>query len=208
MRNGTENQIILIFIRHGKTKGNEEHRYPGQEDEPLSEKGTEELLRKSREGFYPAVDFVFSSPTKRCQETARLLYPAMKARHILKWTEIDFGLFAGKNYEELKENQDYQKWMESNGTLPFPQGESRQDFSRRCEEGFHEMLDKLERIREKTDKKPIKAGIVVHGGTIMDLLSRHGRGGYFDYQIQNGEFFSVQAVWKGTEVIFKEISRG
>lgn len=32
----TENQMTLILIRHGKTRANEEQRYLGQEDEPLS----------------------------------------------------------------------------------------------------------------------------------------------------------------------------
>lgn len=33
--------------------------------------------------------------------------------------ECDFGIFEGKNYEELKENRDYQRWLDSGGVLPF-----------------------------------------------------------------------------------------
>ena len=34
----------MALIRHGMTPGNEEHRYIGRTDEPLSQKGREQLL--------------------------------------------------------------------------------------------------------------------------------------------------------------------
>ena len=36
----------VLLLRHGKTKGNEEHRYIGRTEEGLSELGKKELLRK------------------------------------------------------------------------------------------------------------------------------------------------------------------
>ena len=39
----------MALIRHGMTPGNEEHRYIGRTDEPLSQKGREQLLTLRRQ---------------------------------------------------------------------------------------------------------------------------------------------------------------
>ena len=75
------NTVCHIFlIRHGATPGNLEGRYIGRTDESLSETGRDEILQHE----YPSVDIVFSSPMRRCRETASLIYPE-KAR----FTSID-----------------------------------------------------------------------------------------------------------------------
>ena len=40
--------------------------------------------------------------------------------------------------------------------------------------------------------KEITAAMVVHGGTIMSLLSFYGEGDYFDYQTANGSGYSCR----------------
>ena len=42
----------MALIRHGMTPGNEEHRYIGRTDEPLSQKGREQLLTLQKKGVY------------------------------------------------------------------------------------------------------------------------------------------------------------
>lgn len=189
MRTGTENQITFVFIRHGETKGNQEHRYVGRMDEELSQEGKEKLTEKKNENTYPDVEIVFASPMKRCKETAALLYPNLQAVVIPEWTEMDFGDFEGKNYQELKEDARYQAWIDEGGTTAFPGGESREAFLLRCERGWTHMLQQLQN-REKDAKERCRTvGLIVHGGTIMALLSRLCGGGYFDYQVANGEGF-------------------
>ena len=39
---------------------------------------------------------------------------------------MNFGSFEGKTYFDLNGNEDYQRWIDSGGTLPFPGGESRE----------------------------------------------------------------------------------
>ena len=98
-----------ILIRHGKTKGNLEGRYIGcRSDEPLCPEGTEEL----EQGMYPAVSRVYTSPMRRCLETAELLYPGVPTEIIPEFRECDFGEFEGKNYAELNGRADYQAWMD------------------------------------------------------------------------------------------------
>jgi len=52
-----------------------------------------------------------------------------------EWTEMDFGAFEGHNYQELSGDPAYQRWIDSGGTLPFPEGESREEFIRRSVAG-------------------------------------------------------------------------
>ena len=70
MRNRAENQIKLVMIRHGATPSNKEHRYLGRTDEGLSMEG-ERALQEVRNA-YPSIDYLFSSPMRRCTQTARM----------------------------------------------------------------------------------------------------------------------------------------
>ena len=142
---------------------------------------------------------------KRCVQTAELLFER-KPVLIPEWKEMDFGQFEGKNYEELKDDPCYQKWIDSNGTLPFPGGESREQFIRRSMEGFDwmmsDILKKSERntgIQSGTEKQYLRDNCeieipvvaVVHGGTIMAVLSSLTGGEYFDFQVKNGEGYET-----------------
>lgn len=190
MRNRSENQIEVYLIRHGATNANREHRYLGRTEEPLSEEGREKLKAFQRQGIYPdpaSLQALFVSPMERCRETAELLFGDCEQHMIPEFREMDFGLFEGKNYQDLRGNAQYQAWIDSNGTLPFPKGESREDFIARCRRGFEEMLRIVtaEGISRNEERKNIAA--VVHGGTIMAVCSSFTDGEYFDFQIGNGE---------------------
>lgn len=197
MRNRSENQITVVMIRHGATDSNKEHRYLGWTDEPLSEHGKKELIKYREGGSYPAVQYLFTSPMKRCQETANILYPEIQPAIIPEWAEMDFGAFEGKNYMDLKDDERYQAWIDSNGTLPFPEGESREAFIVRCEQGFDSMLKELILMEQKNKTEVNTIGLVVHGGTIMALLSKFCGGDYFDYQVLNGRgYIGTLFGWK------------
>lgn len=98
---------------------------------------------------------------------------------------MDFGIFEGKHYIDLQGDESYQAWIDSDGTLSFPEGESREDFIVRCEQGFHSMLRRLDKLLFKECHCIITIGLIVHGGTIMSLLSRFHGGEYFDYHVTN-----------------------
>ena len=187
MWNRTEDQIKLVLIRHGTTESNREHRYLGKTDEPLGEEGIRALCKARNAGYYPKVRYVFSSPMKRCIQTAGILYPENAPVIIPEWEEMDFGDFEGKNYMELQGDVRYQEWIGSNGTLPFPGGESREAFLRRCDIGFRRMVEWLFGLTEMELCGEKTVAAVVHGGTIMALLSQYSGGDYFDYQVSNGE---------------------
>lgn len=114
----------ILLIRHGRTAGNLEKRYiGGQSDEPLCPQGISELLEYRKRGYYPAVDQVCSSDMRRCLETAHLIYGSQETAVFFGLRECDFGLFEGKSYEQLKNCRSYQYWLDSGGTIPFPEGE-------------------------------------------------------------------------------------
>lgn len=201
MRNRTENQIELVLIRHGATKANEERQYLGRTDEELSEKGKEALRLKKEQLMYPDVDILYGSPMKRCRQTAELLYPQLDMIPVKEWIEIDFGAFEGKNYKELQTDERYQAFIDSNGMLPFPDGESREDFIKRCRAGFLKIL-----LEDSCHGKK-RVGIVVHGGTIMALLSSYTQKDYFDYQVATGEGYICTVKWSEAAIEITDVKK-
>ena len=96
-----------------------------------------------------------------------------------KLREMDFGRFEAKNYMELSADPAYQAWIDSGGRLPFPEGEDRECFIRRTMEGFRQMTEQA--WRENCGQ----IAAVVHGGSIMAILSGLLQDDYFAYQVPN-----------------------
>jgi alpha-ribazole phosphatase len=174
----------IYLIRHGLTLGNTYRRYIGITDEPLCDEGIEQLRTRK----YPSADLIFASPLKRCIMTANIIYPETDVSQIhicenLK--EMDFGMFENKSYEDLKDEPEYIKWLESDGRNPFPGGEGRYEFTTRCQKAFDECLGFIKRKFPNAQT----AAFIVHGGTIMAIMEKYGtpKGEYYKWQIKNGE---------------------
>ena len=183
MRNRGAHQVSLVLIRHGKTQGNLTHRYIGaRTDEPLCAQGIAEL----KERVYPPVERVFTSPMKRCVQSAALIYPGLEPEIIADLRECDFGEFEGKNYAELNGRADYQAFIDSGGEAPFPGGESRAQFAARCVKAGMRLME-LSAVSD--------CALVAHGGTIMALMEKYARpaGGYFDFQVGTAQGFILEA---------------
>lgn len=186
----------LLLIRHSITQGNLMGRYIGcRTDEGLCEEGIALLKKRS----YPAADRIYVSPMRRCIETAQQIFSIPKEQMIVvpSLRECDFGDYENKNYQELDGDPDYQAWIDSGGTLPFPHGESMAQFQKRCVEGFAQI------VKEITDsgKELRRVACVVHGGTIMAIMEHYGmpRQSYYDYQVKNGCGYLLTPV-EGTEL--------
>lgn len=206
--------LKCFFIRHGKTNGNLEKRYIGRKtDESLSEEGAAELKKLASkyayyiyyginepsqiEDSFPKIDMditdssvrLYSGAMKRCRETMELLFPLKEFETLNNLTEIDFGDFEGKNYKELSDNSDYQKWIDSNGTIAFPNGESREEFISRTVNAF------ICSIRDDLKKADIQNKdtlvFVCHGGNIMAFLSYLTGRDYFDFMSDPGDGYEV-----------------
>lgn len=198
----------LVFIRHGKTRGNLESRYIGTTDEELCKEGIDGIRDNLYKNIYPAADIVFTSPMKRCIQTAEIIYPGLCSNlHIIdEFREIDFGRFEGKNYIELDGDAGYQEWIDSGGIKKFPGGEDRETFSRRCIAGFKKASGICIKLQQQGElREDAVVSFVVHGGTIMSVLELFaGKGSYFNYQCSNGHGyrFKGQGMFKDTLVEF------
>lgn len=176
--------IKLVMIRHFPTEGNFHKRYIGITDEPLSKKGIS-TLHKYR---YPEVEALYSSPLTRCLETGRIIYPHLAPMIYQGLRECDFGTFENKNYIELSENPDYQNWIDSQGLLPFPGGESPMEFKMRCISAFEDVM------KDSLANKYKSIALIVHGGTIMSILDKYSypHQDYYHWQVNNGSGFCME----------------
>ena len=189
--------LKLILVRHGETQGNKLKRYIGKRtDEPLCPEAGNMLAQLA----YPEVQAVYASPMIRCTQTAGILFPGKKLNIIDELAECDFGEFENKNYKELSDDPRYQEWIDSNGTIPFPQGEDIADFRTRCVHAWNKV------VNECMESGVGTAACVVHGGTIMAVLSEIYGGDYYDYHCGNGDGYICDVTEEGHISTIKKIT--
>ncbi|MBS4192544.1 histidine phosphatase family protein [Bacillus sp. FJAT-49705] len=173
--------VVMALFRHGLTEANQRHAYLGWTDSPLCEK----VPRASCN-----YEHLFSSDLGRCLETAKMMFPDSSAEMLSEFREMNFGLWEGKTYEELKDDLDYQNWLSAPFSFKPPNGESFTEFSERVEHGF---LKVMERIMASTVRK---AAIVTHGGVIRYLLTKYApeKKDFWAWKVAHGQGFEL--VWK------------
>lgn len=178
-------KLEVLLLRHGQTQGNLEKRYIGKTDEPLLMEDMERIQKVSslqkrlKQENLVRPQKLFVSPMLRCRQTAELLFPGQKQVVIDKLREMDFGRFEAKNYMELSADPAYQAWIDSGGRLLFPEGEDRECFIRRTMDGFLQMTE------QAWQENCGQIAAVVHGGSIMAILSGLLQDDYFAYQVPN-----------------------
>ena len=184
--------LSITFIRHGMTDGNQERRYIGQLDDPvLNPTGIRQLEDARANKRYPKADALYVSPLRRCTETAQLLYPMLVPVVLPSLTELDFGAFDGKNYEQLKDDPAYRRWIDTAGAVAPPGGESGGEFTAR-------LHGAMKQIAEDADHgQTLHPVVVTHGGCIMTILStlatsnEPGAGDLYHFQVANGGGFAA-----------------
>lgn len=165
----------VYLLRHGRTAYNDEHRYQGLRDIPLSPAGEAELVRAD---LSPSV--VWVSPLIRARRTAAILFPEVRQEIVPGLREMDFGAFEGRNYLEMAHDPVYRGWVDGNCEGVCPGGESRAMFCGRVCGAFAELLKQAERKQELV--------IVAHGGVQMAVLERFAlpRRDYFTWNAPCG----------------------
>lgn len=184
-------KMRIDIIRHGKTKGNLDGRYiGGRTDEPLCEVGKKELVKRTEEG-----SMFYVSPMIRCKQTLELLFSPSEYKVVEELREIDFGEFENQNYEELKEREDYQAWVDGAGKLDFPGGEPLGVFQNRNREAMEKIIKDL--VKQKKDK----AVVVCHGGSIMAIMNWLTNEDYYSFQVKNGHGYALEFIKEGNEIV-------
>lgn len=156
------------LIRHGLTDENLQGRYIGHTDVLLSEDGKKQLAQLKEETVLPPVQALFTSPLKRCKETASILYPENKPIEIEGFIEYNFGFFENKTAEQLEDHPVFSRWLAGERGVEPPFGESNEAFGKRVCETFEKVAEGL--MKTGTTE----AAIVTHGGVIMAILATYG----------------------------------
>lgn len=180
----------IHLIRHGVTAGNEEGRYVGSTDLPLSEIGASRIKALAAKYPYPQAGAYFSSPLKRCTQTMQILYPEAKAILIDGFRECDFGAWEGKTAKEIAAGDPaFARWISGQGKeVTPPGGESGGVFMQRTCATFEKIVKGL------MTSGISSAVIVAHGGTIMSILSAYGlpRAEFYDWMTESGCGYSMR----------------
>ena len=178
----------IHFIRHGAISPTLQGRYIGTTDIPLSDEGKLNIRKLDATMDYPYAKVVFSSPLKRCTQTARLIYPNIEPLVIDQLMECNFGEWENKSADELKGDDTFAKWLAGDTSVKPPRGESNADFTRRICVMFESIVDGL--IKTGTTD----AAMIMHGGVMNTLLAVYGlpQAKPFDWACDNGYGYSLR----------------
>ncbi|MVB11280.1 phosphoglycerate mutase GpmB [Caprobacter fermentans] len=180
------------LIRHGTTEGNEQGRYIGSTDLPVSEHGAEHLRALREKHPYPQAQAYLCSPLRRCTDTMKILYPDAKPILIPDLRECDFGDWEGKTAEEIaREDGRFRRWIAGNGEpVTPPNGEDGAAFSRRVCAAFEKIVEGLMRSGMTS------AVLVAHGGVLMSILAAYGlpRAEFYDWITEPGCGYSMRII--------------
>lgn len=182
----------IFLLRHGKTLSNIRGAFTGSRDEPLAREGADELDGRR----YPAAGMVFSSPMRRCVETAERIYPGAAVIIVDDLRERDFGDFEGKTHADIIALPGFSDWGMNEKGMMFPNGEDFAEFLERCRRAFRETLARIGLSGVEN------AAIVCHGGVIMAILSELAlpKRGYHYWQCKNGSGYVLECDGEKVEV--------
>ena len=95
----------LILVRHGSTAWNEEGKYQGTIDIPLSDRGRQEAEMVAERLRDEKIDAVYSSNLRRARETAEIIARphGLPVQVIEELGEMNFGDWEGMTAQEIKD---------------------------------------------------------------------------------------------------------
>ena len=178
----------IHLIRHGISQGNLLGQYIGVTDSPLSKEGKEQLKQLAEQNSYPYAQAYYTSPLSRCVDSLKLIYPNAEPIVVEGFKECNFGKWEGKSAKDLEHDPDFIQWMESGSTMSPPGGEDGGHFMQRVCMEFETFVERMMRTGETS------AVLMVHGGTIMSILSAYGlpRAPLYDWMVEPGHGYSLR----------------
>lgn len=139
-----ENRTIYV-IRHGKVKiEDNQRRYIGQLDLPLSEEGIQQAQRLRKILEPVNVSTVFSSDLSRCRHTAEIIAGGKTVKNIVRkeLREINMGEWEGCTFADIVRRfpDEFKARGADIGYYRVPGGESFADCYKRVITAFHESI--------------------------------------------------------------------
>lgn len=121
--------MIIYLLRHAQTDDNLIKRYTGSNDGVgINQEGREQLNKIVPFLKTKRIQVIFSSPFKRCEETALILKKKLKVNLLIdeKLREVNYGDWQGLTSEQVREK--YPKMFQARGEdpvhVPPPEGET------------------------------------------------------------------------------------
>lgn len=154
--------MILYLQRHTKVDCPTGLCY-GQTDVDLAETWEQEFAEIHSSLQNIVFDAIYSSPLKRCATLAETFaYNNVKVHYDKRLMELNFGLWEGKYWEDIKKTAEAKPWFDNYVDSPCPNGESYADLSQRAAVFLHDL---------KKNNICNNVLIVCHGGTIRAFIS-------------------------------------
>ena len=133
----------VLFIRHGQTDFNLEHRLQGALPVPLNECGRSQARALADYLKAVPIDAIYASPRSRALETAQIIGEVLgqTVRGDERLAEIAFGDFEGHTFAEVEArfSTAYRKWESGYRPYRVPGGESRLDVQRRMQAAWDDI---------------------------------------------------------------------
>lgn len=166
----------IYFIRHGESLSNQEKRFTGRFDSPLSELGREQAKVTFNFLKNTKFDITFSSPLNRAMETASIISPNTVIEKSEKLYELDGGVWNGDYYFNISKKYPDLILTYKNDLDNFKaiNGESTKDVQKRIVDFVNELVELYE---DKT------ICVITHAIVIRTLFAY-----YFNMKIKDLEF--------------------
>jgi 2,3-bisphosphoglycerate-dependent phosphoglycerate mutase len=155
--------IEITFLRHGRSRADDEHVCEGRYDAPLTDAGRAQVQARTQQWRAAGAhfDLIVASPLQRAAETARIVSQALAAPLELDpdWLERDNGPLAGLPFAEAEAC--YPKPAFRNPYEPFCDiGESEWDVACRAARG----------VQKVVQRGPGRYLVVAHGNVLNAAL--------------------------------------
>ncbi|MEP7127468.1 MAG: 2,3-bisphosphoglycerate-dependent phosphoglycerate mutase [Chitinophagales bacterium] len=160
----------LIMLRHGQSTYNQENRFTGWLDVPLTEHGIQEAESAAVKLFEYKIDIAYTSKLKRAIDTLNIILDMKKNDHIpiienVALNERNYGELQGLNKADVTEKYGETQvllWRRSFNITP-PGGESLKDTSARVLPFFRSVIC-------KDISKGLNVLVVAHGNSLRAIF--------------------------------------
>ena len=168
---GKAEGVRVLLVRHGETIWNQENRWQGQADTPLSQTGHDQARQLARRFRHEErrIQAIYTSDLRRARDTADILGRALGVTPVEApaWREMDIGTWSGLTTAEVA-SRHAEEWarLRQGEDLPRGGGETFAQFQGRLVQSSQQF------IRDHREEQII---VVTHGGAVRAFLL-HCRG--------------------------------
>ncbi len=167
----------IIFVRHGQTVWNIEHRYQGHSDTDLSEVGIRQAEQVADRLAGEAIAAVYSSDLRRASDTGSMVAErhGLEVRTDPRLRECEFGEWEGLTVAQIRERyaEIYRRYQVDSVNQRAPRGERLESLVERTGEAIEEIA------RRHPDDTVVIAG---HGGTVHAAICHMLRASLYTFR--------------------------